>query len=379
MRLLSLIIASGAALACSPPAPIDEVQRKTDWHEWPIQPEVDAGVPEAGAPDAGAIGCSSTDNRGEYVAADLGGSEGRYGQAIAINGGGLIVGQDKLPGSADSSTARDFILEGASRIELMFLCQPGGLRAMNAAGDLVGLCTQQSATTPVLRRRATGWLAERAFADDCNNSVATGINERGLIAGNSSGWPGHSGCDVVHAIVVDGGAIRDLGTLGGATSSAAAINDAGQVAGSAELPNGHSHAFISGPGGLTDLGTLGGTESFASAINSNGHVVGYSISGNGAWRAFLWDGHAMRDLGIPFYPDSYALAVNSHDVAVGRLEHMFAMAAALFRDGQVLELSAMIGASRFQLAEARGINDRGQIVGWGYCDSVAHAFLLTPR
>jgi hypothetical protein len=58
---------------------------------------------------------------------------------------------------------------------------------------------------------------------------------------------------------------------------------------------------------------------------------------------------------------------------------MFAMAAALFRDGQVLGLSGMIGTSRFQLVEARGINDRGQIVGWGYCDSASHAFLLTPR
>jgi probable HAF family extracellular repeat protein len=383
MRLLSLVIASATAVACSPPARMDEVQRKTDWHtyQWPNQPAVDAGAPDAGAPapDAGVIGCSSTDNRGEYFATDLGGPEGTSSGATAINGSGLIAGDEFL--LINPSAHRGyFILEGASRTGLTSTCEFGQLAAMNATGDLVGSCITQAGTTPVLRRRSTSWLAERPFFDDCNDGTANGINDQGLIAGSSSGWPGHSGCDVMHAIVSDRGAIRDLGTLGGATSTAAAINDAGQVAGSAELPNGYMHAFISGPAGLTDLGTLGGANSFGGAINSKGHVVGVAVTSTGWWRAFLWDGYGMRDLGSSLGPESVAFAVSSHDVAVGRSQTMGGgSSATLFRDGQALNLYGMIGASRFQLVEARGINDRGQIVGWGYCDSVAHAFLLTPR
>src|SRR5579871_3407416 len=72
--------------------------------------------------------------------------------------------------------------------------------------------------------------------------------------------------------------ITDLGTLGGDSSWAAAVNAAGQVVGQSTTLDGNSHAFLYSDGTMTDLGTLGGTVSYARGINAAGQVVGGSYT-----------------------------------------------------------------------------------------------------
>ena len=61
-----------------------------------------------------------------------------------------------------------------------------------------------------------------------------------------------------------------LGTLGGPSSTAFALNDRGQVVGMADLPYKRRHAFLWDRGHLQDLGTLGEEGSCASGINNHG-------------------------------------------------------------------------------------------------------------
>jgi probable HAF family extracellular repeat protein len=83
--------------------------------------------------------------------------------------------------------------------------------------------------------------------------------------------------------------VTALGTLGGLESSAAAINNQGQViGGSLTRKPARGHAFLWQDGKMIDLGTLGGRSGGARAINDHGQVVGGSNTASGKGHAVLW-------------------------------------------------------------------------------------------
>src|SRR5689334_6854407 len=75
--------------------------------------------------------------------------------------------------------------------------------------------------------------------------------------------------------------VTDLGTLGGTFSVAFAINNKGQIAGTATLPNDTAaRAFLWRRGVMKDLGTLGGPNSTGMfPLNESGEVPGASETG----------------------------------------------------------------------------------------------------
>lgn len=176
--------------------------------------------------------------------------------------------------------------------------------------------------------------------------------------------------------------ITDLGTLGGNTSAANAINSSGQVAGSADrAANAGQRAFLYSGTSLADLGTLGGTSSEAFGINSAGQVVGYAFTASGGTHAFLFNGTTMADLGTLGTSaglTSLASGINgsgqvagSSDLIVAgqNTEHAFLYAAGVMKD-----LGTLGGNS----SRGSGINSSGQLVGDADVKGfTSHAFLYS--
>jgi endo-1,4-beta-xylanase len=102
---------------------------------------------------------------------------------------------------------------------------------------------------------------------------------------------------------------------------------------------GNWRAFRKPAGGpLVDLGTLGGRWSGAEGVNGAGEVVGWSHTADGPMHAMLWTPSAG-----------------------------------------LVDLNALIDpAEGWTLVAAYGINDNGQITGYGYAGAQLRAFRLSP-
>jgi probable HAF family extracellular repeat protein len=126
----------------------------------------------------------------------------------------------------------------------------------------------------------------------------------------------------------------DLGTLGGKTTHAAGLNEAGQVVGTSELVTYERRAFVWTPsnaaataGTMIALPLLPGTAySDAYSINESGYIAGTSAQAQGGFRATLWvpgaGGYTAVDLGVlgPTGRQSHGTAVNDAGQVVGRAE-----------------------------------------------------------
>lgn len=251
-----------------------------------------------------------------------------------------------------------------------------------------------------------GTLTDLGTLAGGNSSQAVWVASNGLIAGYSQngqidplvGYPES------RAVLWRHGQAIDLGTLGGNESIAYAVNNRGQVVGTAlnTVPDPYSffdfvfcgssngtqtRAFLwDRNNGMQDLGTLGtGDDALAFFVNDAGQVAGFSYTnttpnpttGLPTFDPFLWEpGKGMRDLGTFGGTEVWQMGrLNERGQVVGSLTlpgdttfHPF-----LWDGKQLIDLGTLGG----DMGYGNWVNDAAEVVGQAALpeDQTFHAFL----
>jgi probable HAF family extracellular repeat protein len=247
--------------------------------------------------------------------------------------------------------------------------------SVNAGGQVAGLAWSALAGSRAIT--AIGGVASALpLLAGGTQSIAHDLNDAGQIVGAAN----VANPQEFHVVVWQNGAITDLGTMGGLSAVGQFINTSGDIAGRLYVQSGlgfRQHAFVYRDGIATDLGTFGGQNSHAAGLNEAGDVIVRTTSGVSA--IAYADGTAVQ-LGS-FGGNTTVYGLNEAGDAVGSsATSTGAPRAFLYTDGAFLDLTTLIpsGSGWSFLSGATGINDAGQITGWGVINGEAHAFRLDP-
>jgi probable HAF family extracellular repeat protein len=280
--------------------------------------------------------------------------------ASAINDSGQAAG---LANAADS--ARQAAVFSASRLRLLGF-PPGytgsSATGINARGQVVGTLDVLSPEVLDSPYRAFlysgGRMTVLGLLPGWHASEANGINAAGQVVGDDM-----RGVFAQQAFLYDSatGKMTALPTPPGMNSLARAVNARGDVIGEIAKPHADGCVALWQNGQVKKLGALPGTErSIGAALNDRGQAAGTAV--------------------IPDRPEKQLPRFLSYFQRFIPLPPGPLGTAWVYRDGKMSDLNALIPrGSGWTLETATGINDRGQIVGQGLHGGQERAFLLTPK
>ena len=164
--------------------------------------------------------------------------------------------------------------------------------------------------------------------------------------------------------------ITNLGSLGGSSATASAINNSGQIVGSSMITGDTAfHAFLYDSGIMKDINPVFAMGSDASAINNRGQVVGYTRAqgfGIQPTQGFFYQNGASTAIAFPNANSTTPSAINDNGVVVGYYaieQGSYDRHAFIYNHGFLKDLPGV----SFMFSAATGINNSGQIVGFsGY-------------
>lgn len=273
------------------------------------------------------------------------------------------------------------------------------LNGLNSEGEIIAtvVMLDQSSVGAVMPTMGVFVSRKDAFQDIGRfgglGMWGAAINNAGQVIGSGETVPRDPAAPPAegppsHAFLYDHNRLQDLGTLGGKSSRANAINDSGWIVGQADTANANHHAFLYRNGKMQDLGVLGGLNSEALFVNAAGQIVGIAeasvdpLGGPGSQpprHAFIYLNGRIQDLGTFGGDNCMPGGINAAGDVVGSADvtreitgngtfrastrHAF-----LYRVGKMTDLGTLGGLN----SRANAINDAGQIVGASDVGAVIH-------
>ncbi len=343
-----------------------------------------------------------------YTVTDLGVLPGyKESGADAVNSRGEVAG------SVSGTSTRAVIFRDGRLTDLGVL--PGGSYSgaggMNSVGDVTGVVFLPNGGKRAFLYSG-GRMRDLGTLPGFHDSAGVGINGRGEVAINATSGPMQPGPPQGRVFLYSAGRMTQIRLPAGCSEMhALGINNAGQIVGECHWNTRHV-----GPIGPFVYDSRAGTmrilpvlppylRGFVRRINDAGEVIGDASLPGGYCHATIWRGNRMTDLGAPpGYPISIGEDLNSRGEAVGNCfidansikgflsmhaggdnpwrryldrssEHAF-----VYRGGRMQDLNGLIPKDEDWILEsARGINDRGQIVGNGLHHGQERGFVLTPK
>lgn len=300
----------------------------------------------------------------------------RYGGATAINNAGAVVGWSA---SGDFGGPRQAFLWRDGRLQNLGSLGGGYSEALglNERGDVVGQSSNAAGRKrPFLWR--DGHMQDVAASLGAGEGRALDVNAAGQVVGDFND-------DAFH---FDGERSRQLEL--GFSSLATAINDEGVIVGGGW--NGGFKPFVLRQGAFSWLPTPADptgygadADHYAQDINQSGQVLVNRSADYDHWAgAYVWNRDHYEDT---FFAAGGAWDMNGRGWVVGASATFddewgdYTWEPALYREGGAYLLESLLrpaDAGRWELNEARGINDAGQIVGSGWYDGALRPYVATP-
>lgn len=260
----------------------------------------------------GIVTSADAKNKIRYRYYDLGTLGGDISWSTGVNNWGHVVGVSQ---TNTQNEFRGFLwthneMKNLGVLDADFI---SGAWSINDRGQIVGFSLNSA-----FERRPVLW--DHAGIHELETlggtySDAFGINQHGEIAGWAT-LP-DQGYEIIHAVLWNRRGVTNINPFQTDLSVASSLNSKGEIVG-AYLDGEFLRAVRWNKKGVELLGTLGGHESEAYWINDKGDAVGWCELPDGAWHACLWTSHGDTvDLGVNEGLYSEAYSINRHGEVVG--------------------------------------------------------------